>query len=116
MDLLKKWGNGFCPLINGVVFYDGLCFSVKPIDMLRAVYPVSLQTMYPCFIQKELEIKWVHFYITYEIFINNYGLKIMVGEGAMGEDGVVAVADDSSKLIWHAFFDFSNPFDSVSME
>lgn len=41
---------------------------------------------------------------------------MIVGECGMGSDGFVALqaTDDPDSLQWLAFFDFSNPFESVS--
>lgn len=45
------------------------------------------------------------------------GIRLTCGEGAMGNEGYVAVSDrEDGKLKWYAFFSCSNPFESVRME
>jgi hypothetical protein len=42
------------------------------------------------------------------------GVKIQAGEAAYGSDGFVAAADNATgDLIWIAFFDCSNPFETA---
>lgn len=96
-------------VVNGVAYAGGTYAVVDVIDMPRDL-PCTLS------IRGQLSLpasaKRVLVSALAEGNHAALNLRAIVGEGAQGADGFIALFEGGS-LMWVAFFDFSNPFESV---
>lgn len=115
--LILKWSEGEVPVLNGIMESGGRLHLVRATDPPRCL-PMSLQ------LEKELDLAYL-FETDWTIAITSNracdpisGMTAVCGECGMGSDGFVAVqaSEEPASLLWLAFFDFSNPFDSVRFE
>lgn len=118
--LEEKWKAGFGLHIDGIVHATGqvvLCNCVKVKRDSRSfplASPVGDSTLKS--VLRYDDDPWVALTELDRREIAASNLKISCGEGAMGNEGYVAVAAlDTGRLIWMAFFTCSNPFESVNI-
>ncbi len=105
------------PLINGVVFPDGVVQIVNiavswesPVNYIFTRGPItSLENL-----SKEKEIAWINCAILVNLVDESLGIDFLAGEADQGSDGFLAAIDHNDrKLLWLAFFDCSNPFNKL---
>jgi hypothetical protein len=118
--LEEKWQSGYGLHIDGLVFADGrvvLCDCVKLKRDGRSIplaSPIGDSTLDS--ILKYDDDPWVALTELDRSEIAESNVKISCGEGAMGNEGYVAVtALDTGRLIWMAFFTCSNPFEALKL-
>ena len=104
------WEKGQCIILNGVMYANGSVELVKAYDLPRPVGTLSLPFL------EQTSLDWNK---TCEITTLipscrsedlSRGVVAIGGEGGMGGDGFLALTDVANRLLWIAFFDFSNPF------
>jgi hypothetical protein len=116
-NIIEEWKNEMIPIVNGIVLPGGQFWPVQPMDLPR-VLPIEIE------IKKKSEAaisdatQWTGIIATAETVNESGQLKAIVGECGQGGDGFVALLDheNSDQLKWIAFFNFSNPFCSVSFD
>jgi hypothetical protein len=112
--IIDQWTQGRVPIFNGVIESSGRVHSVHPVDPPRRL-PMKLRVSTP----GELpEVEWTTALPFEKVRDVESQMVAIVGECGMGSDGFVALqaTENSESLIWLAFFDFSNPFESVRLE
>lgn len=115
-SLLTQWNAELVPLLNGVILENGTYHSIKPVDAPRVHLPVRLESESSRQLSDLTSLQWAAVNMICETELVSSGLKVKAGEGSMGSDGVIALLDQAQRLRWIAFFDFSNPFESVCFE
>lgn len=117
--LQERWGEGLCPIVNGLIFDDGrvvLCeFKRARLDSLQAVdfKRVGVTTLEETLGGDDSYFTGVTQWCSAEI--SDTGKRVLCGEGGFGGDGFVALTRvDDDHLEWIAFFENSNPFVSVA--
>lgn len=115
-SVVTRWKNGEVPILNGVVQAVGLVHLVHPVDAPRSL-PMTLQQGGEAEMGVLSEIGWTRGIPADVRRDAETHAVVIVGECGMGSDGFVAMqaTDDPDSLQWLAFFDFSNPFESVSL-
>ncbi|MEO6994746.1 MAG: hypothetical protein ABI273_14150 [Lacunisphaera sp.] len=112
-ELISRWNDNECPMLNGVMLTNGMYYPVKPVDAPRKPLPMHL-TYGECRMLPEISaLGWASLIQTCEVKISGGNLKVIAGEGSMGADGFVALSAEDQSLRWVAFFDFSNPFERL---
>ncbi len=115
--LILKWSEGEVPVMNGIMVSRGRLHLVRAIDPPRCL-PMSLQLVKELDLATLFESDWTIAIPSARACDPISGMIAVGGECGMGSDGFVAVqsSDKPESLLWLAFFDFSNPFDSVRFE
>lgn len=114
--LFENWNEGMVPIVNGIVFPDGVVWPVQPADQPRPL-PLSLIIMKEAETRLKEQTAWTGALPSVEATESNIGRKAIAGECGGGSDGFVALFESNSEeLIWVAFFDFSNPFEALSFD
>lgn len=108
------------PSLNGIIFPDGI---IKILDINNEWFP---DVSYLVKEKKETSIDrldfeghlyWNDCAVIAEIINKDLSIKVIAGEGDYGSDGFVGVVDlYSQKLIWLAFFNCSNPFQTLKIK
>jgi hypothetical protein len=115
--LIARWLSSEVPVLNGGVLRSGRAHLIRPIDAPR-ILPLRLPSAGNADFGSLGELMWTHAGPYEPVMDASTGLVSIVGEGGMGADGFVAVQSGMAPdtLLWLAFFDFSNPFESVRFE
>ncbi len=115
--LIAQWSSSWAPVVNGVVQRDGRVHRIRAHDAPRGL-PLQLAAAGACDLGAIPELIWT--YVSPFAYVTDLqtGLVAIVGDGAMGADGFVAVQSgaDPETLLWVACFDFSNPFESARFD
>lgn len=116
-ELVVGWLSYQVPVANGVVRPDGRVHRIRPRDS-RCGLPQPLSSEGECDLRSLADLVWTSASPYPPVTDAQTGLVCVVGEGGMGADGFVALQSgaDRETLLWLAFFDFSNPFESVRFE
>ena len=120
-DLVTKWRQGLCPIVNGIVYPSG---EVRWINILersssgRVSFDLSLASATSLTeLRAEGSLGWTQFTTLQEICDQDSGIRAYSGEAGMGGDGFVTVCSlASGDLLWLAFFECSNPFTRLEVE
>ncbi|MEH6420862.1 hypothetical protein [Pseudomonas sp. CGJS7] len=114
--LVKYWQEERIPILNGIIFPDGAVWPVHPVDAPRDS-PLRLRIREDEQATLGDDTEWTSCSPLMEAANIDLGLKAVVGECGMGGDGYVALLENlGNRIRWIAFFDFSNPFEHVSLE
>ncbi len=110
-----------CPKITGITFPDGsLQLLNLRIDWNN--HPVTYEVSYGGEtsigeLQRTGELEWNTCFPLITLDGINNGIRVLGGECDYGSDGFLALVDSANdKLIWVAFFFYSNPFSEVSID
>ncbi len=110
-----------CPKITGITFPDGrLKLLNLKIDWKNS--PVTYEVSYGGETnvrekQRTGELEWNYCFPLVKLDGINNGISVLGGECDYGSDGFLALIDtNNDKLIWVAFFFYSNPFYKVSID
>ena len=120
-ELLERWSQGFGLHVEGVVFGDGKvilceCLKIKKEGKTSVVVSLIGDSTVASILQYDPD-PWVQLTEMDRHEIPGRGLVISCGEGAMGNEGYIAVCEQSTnRLVQFAFFTCSNPFTSVRYE
>jgi len=117
-DLQKRWLEGYCPIVNGIVHANG---KIQRLDVLVSGRYPSLEVKTEIGESTSLSIleaaghlEWTGCTPLRKASDPTSDLLVEAGECGMGADGFVAVSRLSTEaLVWLAFFDCSNPFISI---
>jgi hypothetical protein len=118
----KKWSEGFGLHVQGHVYGTGRvllcdCKKIKSGKSLSTLVSVAEELQLDSFLASDEEDAWVDLTECDGKSIEDKNIRLSCGEGAMGNEGYVAVSElDSKRLIWMAFFTCSNPFMEISYE
>ena len=99
------------PLANGIWLACGRFYSSGDHSFLRKLPMRIACTPEPVGFGADLESVSISLLAT----ATAGGIVAVVGNGAFGSDGFVALLGSDSAVRWLAFFDFSNPFTAVSL-
>jgi hypothetical protein len=115
--LIAQWAEGKVPILNGVIEASGRVHLVRAIDPPRSL-PLALPLEQEVDFALLPEAAWTSALPFEKVIDPAAKIIAVVGECGMGSDGFVAVqaADQPQSLLWLAFFDFSNPFESVRFD
>ncbi|WP_321279993.1 hypothetical protein [Marinifilum fragile] len=117
--ILNFVDNLECPAINGITYSDGRVIPVKLIvDWESPInYKIELEKESSIKkIAKNKGLRWNDCAVLSNLTNIEKGIEIFAGEGDYGSDGFLAVINlTNKKLKWIAFFDFSNPFNQLSL-
>lgn len=110
-NIQRLWLSERVPAVNGIYFPDdSVCLvNFSRLERLGTFSISSLERL------QELPDVESTSDLTETCSANLNGLRAVGGEGSSGGDGFVALLD-GEQLRWIAFFDCSNPFDSVCLE
>jgi hypothetical protein len=118
-SIIAQWIDGKVPILNGVAEACGRVHLVRPVDPPRDL-PMTLEEEKnsPTEFASLSGVKWTTA-LPFDT-LRDAGSRsvVIVGECGMGSDGFVAMQATEARdsLQWIAFFDFSNPFESVGLE
>jgi hypothetical protein len=117
----EKWAEGFGLQVEGIVHATGaivLCECNKVRSGSGLPMEVSILGQSRVFeVLAENKDPWVQITECDSLILDSRNLRLSCGEGAMGNEGYVAVCDGiTSQLIWFAFFTCSNPFSEIRFE
>lgn len=102
------WNKGLCPLIDGILYTDGVLTSVKVENggdgLTISKQGSCLLDSIECFVEIDISST-----LDYE------GAEIGCGASSMGDEGFFYCSKEGV-LLWVAFFQGSNPFVDVKME
>jgi hypothetical protein len=116
-SLISEWILGRVPAVNAVILANGRVHRFRPVDPPRII-PFLLKTEKEEELDFTAEIFWTSA-LPFDTASNPKTEMVAVaGECGMGSDGFIALQKNASRnsLLWIAFFDFSNPFESVRFE
>ncbi len=112
----ENWRKGKVAIINGVMESSGVIHLIAPGGQPRSL-PLKLRIESICSDEILANASCTSVAVMDEISNSDLGIRVVVGECGMGADGFVAVEELNTKqLRWIAFFDFANPFQSVSIQ
>lgn len=115
--IVEKWMDAELPLVSGVYERSGRSHLVRPVDPPRLL-PLTLEVVEEGGVLQPRTSRWTQAIPMAQARDSLVGDFVIVGECGHGSDGFVAVQknEEPESLIWLAFFDFSNPFESMQIE
>jgi hypothetical protein len=117
----KKWSGGFGLHVQGYVYGTGRvllcdCKKIKSGKSLSTSVSVAGESTLDSILASE-EDPWVDLTECDSKNFEDKNIRLSCGEGAMGNEGYVAVSDlNTKRLIWMAFFTCSNPLTEIKFE
>lgn len=115
-NLSKYWLEEKVPIVNGIIFPDDTAWPVHPADAPRPSL-LHLRIQDDENVNLDSETQWTGISPSIEATSPELGLIAVTGECGMGGDGCIALLEGTGRRIrWLAFFDFSNPFESLTFE
>ena len=116
-QIIAEWLQGKVPVVNGVIEAGGQVHRVCPVDLPRML-PMTLRENGPTEFARLPSVEWTIALPFEKVRDAGSEMIAIVGECGMGSDGFVAIqaTERPDSLLWVAFFDFSNPFESVRLE
>ena len=116
-QIIAEWIQGKVPVVNGVIEAGGQVHRVHPVDLPRKL-PMTLRGDEPTELALLPRIEWTISLPSEKMRDSESEMIAIVGECGMGSDGFVVIqaTERPDSILWVAFFDFSNPFESVRFE
>jgi hypothetical protein len=118
-QISEAWKEERCPIVNGIFRPDDSVSRLMRDGNLENGDPVTLRVADQTTVS-ELErsggLEWTYLTQLCEFRATSSRYVAVGGEGGMGSDGFVALLEHDVKLLWLAFFDWSNPFTEVSIK
>jgi hypothetical protein len=115
-DLEQAWHQRHGPIVKGLLFPDGVVIPIAgwppgsgPPQFGRRTTLKELDVNQP--------VEWTVLGQLAQAVSADGTLRAVAGEGGMGGDGFVALeAVPDGRLLWLAFFDDTNPFETIRFE
>ena len=116
--IVRGWTKRECPIVNGILYADDSLVRLEIQLASETGCPVAIRGATAATL-KDVEdnegLRWTSISELCEARAPAEDMITVAGEGGFGEDGFVALLNQSGDLSWIAFFDCSNPFVKVSL-
>ncbi|MGC4064588.1 MAG: hypothetical protein QM784_08080 [Polyangiaceae bacterium] len=118
-QIYRAWQEERCPIVNGIFRPDDsvsrLTLEIDSVNRNFATLKLMERTTLSA-IERTSEVEWTYLTQLCEFKSITSHYVAIGGEGGFGSDGFVALLERDLRLLWLAFFDWSNPFTKVSVE
>ena len=115
-SLTDHWKSQRAPIVNGIIFPNGTVHPVLSAGAPRHL-PLHLRIEGEEQVTLDGRTQWTGITPSVEVADAGLGLTAITGECGMGCDGcIVLLENPNHRIRWLAFFDFSNPFESLAFE
>mgnify|MGYP000878755450 CR=1 FL=1 len=115
MDIYREWKNGRLPIINGILYENGIIEWINidyDSNYKRIINRGSNLCINDLILKNELHFSNIS--TCYQFENNTKDIVVYCGGGSHGSEGFIVVESKvGSKLIWIAFFEESNPYEKI---
>lgn len=112
-SLNNLWKKEKCPVVNGVIFANGVIKKLEPKEVHQNV-EVPEYTGDITIENLGEECGLTDLYKCMKIDLEELNLRVWCGETSWGSEGFIAVSDyTDDNLIWISCLDYSNPIQKV---
>jgi hypothetical protein len=111
----QNWASMRCPILTGIFYPDDTVTRLDVVDPRRAEGPSRITSRERVPFVNVGPSSWTQLAELARTSDVDEDVTVVVGEAGMGGDGfVAAITASTGQLAWLAFFDCSNPFQSVA--
>lgn len=117
MDIHQEWENGRLPIINGILYENGVIDWINisyDSNFNRSISGVRRRSIDDLISSRELFFSIIN--TSYQMNDKGNNIRVYCGGGSCGSEGYVVVESNIDlKLLWIAFFEESNPFEKIEI-